>query len=564
MSDINKIHRAYKKIYLTEASPAAEPAPAATAKSQQMAQKVETDIKKAASIQPERPNGRLKFDDFDAMVAGQWEGEAKPPGSEDNIGTWNGYKTLVLDLMRAYHSNPKENLLVYGDAGIGKSATVLHVAKQMAAEEGLELARWNKPTPGKQAMIDNPEKYFGLWDVRTAGLEPSDIYGIPDLDSAKEYLVTKQLGWVWSVSRPGARGFLFFDELNQGSPQVLKAFFEVIYDHAIGGTPMSSRICICAAGNLGRTWGNVPIPPALTDRFSAGFLIVDAKEWLHWAEGGVAYVPPAGSSVPEEESEENHSLDQLIIGFVKSDPEDNFSFRPVEGSPSSKLPTPRSMTRLSWTLQKLYKDYKHAGQEGIHMPESLMAAMGRKASHICGPDWANRFMAYVQHVRTLTIQEIIEHTKRGEFGTNKKYPGYREYIGAGKQHAILQWFTNKLEKTALKLKAGNAPTPEDIETLVAVAIVSNDLAKQAPEWLGTLWSTFKYTMPQAWVAIMEFLENGNYDPAVKQQFIQKTVPQMRHTVTKPENISWVNGQPTLPSAGEQPAAAPVAAAPKRK
>jgi len=560
MSDSNNILRAYKSVYLTEA-PVTKPTPEVTPAAKQMAKRVETDIKKAAAVQPARPGGRLSFDDIDATLAGNWSAIEKPPEGDDNIGTWNGYKTLVIDLIRAYHANPKENLLVYGDAGIGKSATVLHVAEQVAREEGLEFASWNKASSEKKVdMMEHPEKYFSLVDIRTAGLEPSDVVGIPDISSAKEYLTVKQGPWIYYVSRPNARGFLFFDELNQGSPQVLKAFFEVVYDHSIGGTPMSNRMCIVAAGNLGKTWGNIPIPPALTDRFTAGFLIVDANEWLHWAEGGEAYVPPEGASIPEGEEKPSHKgLDPLIIGFVKSNPSQNFNFKPVAGQISSKLPTPRSMARLSAILQKLYRDYKHAGENNVHMPEPLMQAMARKAAHICGPDWANEFMAYVQHIRTLTLKEILSHTKKGEFSSSSK-----SYIGAGKQHAIMHWFTDKLEKTATKLKAGNEATPEDVELLTAVAIISNDLAKQAPEWLATLWSTFKYVMPQAWIGIMEFLENGNYDPAIKQQFKTQTIPAIRLGVTSPENITYNSqGQPEL----KKPVAAapaPVAAAPKRK
>jgi len=63
---------------------------------------------------------------------------------------------------------------------------------------------------------------------------------------------------------------------------------------------------------------------------------------------------------------------------------------------------------------------------------------------------------------------------------------------------------------------------------------------------------------------MEFLENGNYDPAIKQQFKTQTIPAIRLGVTSPENITYNSqGQPEL----KKPVAAapaPVAAAPKRK
>jgi len=547
MSDLKKIQKAYNAVHITEAEVPQKtaPAPKASAAAQQMASRVETDIKTAPAAQAQ-PKKKLKFDDIDAAIAGNWAAIEKPPGdlAQSNIGTWNGYKTLVLDLIRAYHSDPKENLLVYGDAGIGKSATVVHVAQQIASEEGKELANWGKSSMEKKVeMMETPGKYFGLWDIRVAGLEPSDVVGIPDISSAKQYLEVKQGPWIYSVSRPEASGFLFFDEINQGSPQVLKAFFEVVYDRTIGTTPMSNRICIVGAGNLGKTYGNDDIPPALTDRFTAGFLVVDHSAWLNWAE--------------------SIQLDSLITGFVKSNPGDNFNFKPDRSKKSDKLPTPRSMEKLSHVLQKLYNEYAAAGEKGVNMPEPLMQAMARKAAHICGPDWSNRFMAYVQHVRTLTIKEILEHTKKGEFSSKST-----SYIGAGKQHAIMQWFTNKLESVTDRIDANNPEQvlpQEDVDTLTAVAIISNDLAKQSPEWLATLWSTFKYIMPQAWIKIMEYLQHANYDPAVKQQFITKTIPEIRLNVTSPENITYNSeGQPQLKTAAAQQPAAPVATPAKKK
>jgi hypothetical protein len=545
MSDLDNLLKAYKKTRITEAAPIKAVATAATPSAKAMANKLETDIKQTTNRPaPERRGGRLSFDDIDSAIAGNWAAIEKPPGDlgDVNIGTWNGYKTLVIDLIRAYHSEPKENLLVYGDAGIGKSATVLHVAKQIASEEGREFASWGKSTPEqKMDIMANPGKYFVLWDIRVAGLEPSDIIGIPDISSAKEYLEIKQGPWIYSVSRPEAAGFLFFDEMNQGSPQVLKAFFEVVYDRSIGTTPMSDRVCVVGAGNLGTIYGNQDIPPALTDRFTAGFLVVDAQAWLHWAE--------------------SIDMDPLILGFVKSNPDENFSFKPIPGQKSAKLPTPRSMAKLSAVLQNLYAAYRDAGEKGMNMPEPLMQVIARKSAHICGPDWGNEFMAYVNHVRTLTLKQILEHTNKGEFSAKSK-----QYIGAGKQHAIMQWFTDKLEKVTNDIDASNPNKPlsqEDVDILTAVAIISNDLAKQAPEWLATLWSTFKYVMPQSWIKIMEFLEHANYDPAVKQQFKTKTIPEIRLNVTSPENITYdSNGQPQLAKPATAPA--PVATTPKKK
>jgi len=96
MSDLKKIQKAYNAVHITEAEVPQKtaPAPKASAAAQQMASRVETDIKTAPAAQAQ-PKKKLKFDDIDAAIAGNWAAIEKPPGdlAQSNIGTWNGYKT---------------------------------------------------------------------------------------------------------------------------------------------------------------------------------------------------------------------------------------------------------------------------------------------------------------------------------------------------------------------------------------------------------------------------------------------------------------------------------------
>jgi hypothetical protein len=515
--------KSYRKSYIAEAAPAKNPAIKKGA--EQLAKSIEKTLTTPTPT-PAAKVAKKKLSYFDIKRPGTWSAIQNPPGDEGyNIGTWNGYKALTIDLIRAYYTEPKENLLVYGDAGIGKSATVLQVCKQVASEEGLEFANWGKSSSEKKMdMMTNPGKYFALVDVRTAGLEPSDIVGIPNINSAKEYLEVKQGPWIYYISRPETKGFLFFDEINQGSEQVLKAFFEVVYDRSASGTPLSDHLCIVAAGNLGGNYNNADIPPALTDRFTAGFLVIDAQDWLEWAT--------------------KEGLDPLILGFVKSNPSVNFNVKLKGGQASDKLPTPRSMSQLSRSLQKIYRDYYHVESDGENTSfseEPMMQAMARKAAQVCGPTWGNEFMAFVEHMWKLSLEEVLGHAERGELGAKSK-----QYVGAGKSHAIMGWLTSKIEAVATKLKAGEEATPDDEKVLTAIAIISNHLAKSAPEWLATLWSTFKYEMPTLWAGILEYLENGNYDPAIKQEFKTSTLNKLRLSITDISNITYdSNGQPQL-------------------
>jgi hypothetical protein len=53
-------------------------------------------------------------------------------------------------------------------------------------------------------------------------------------------------------------------------------------------------------------------------------------------------------------------------------------------------------------------------------------------------------------------------------------------------------------------------------------------------------------MPTLWAGILEYLENGNYDPAIKQEFKTSTLNKLRLSITDISNITYdSNGQPQL-------------------
>ncbi|NBP04229.1 MAG: AAA family ATPase, partial [Proteobacteria bacterium] len=254
-------------------------------RAQQIVQKVEPAIQKLNQTPPpaQAQQGQpAKEEDYDFELADLMDhGLGVEQYTDTDLPVFN-YKTLGLYLEFAYES--KEALLIYGEPGLGKSTIVANFARNAAQSKGREYVFWNKAEPDKQMeVLDNPGKYFVLVDVRTAQLEPADLTGIPDIYSKTQYLQTRQPKWIWLVSRPDADGILFLDEINQGSPQVLKALFEVVLDRSAGGTYFSKNLAVIGAGNLDMEHGNEPIPPALTNRFTAGVLVADPESWLKWA-----------------------------------------------------------------------------------------------------------------------------------------------------------------------------------------------------------------------------------------------------------------------------------------
>lgn len=152
-------------------------------------------------------------------------------------------------------------------------------------------------------MIKNPSKYFVLLDVRLAEFDPSDIRGIPNLETngAVEW---KPPLWVYFISREKARGIVFLDECNLAPPSVQSAFYQLILDREVGELSVSDGIYLLSAGNReGKDRANVYTMSApLRNRFTHITLRIPhagAKgNWTNWAL--------------------NNGIDDRIVGFLST------------------------------------------------------------------------------------------------------------------------------------------------------------------------------------------------------------------------------------------------------
>ena len=414
---------AYDRVYLEEA-----PAP------------------KQAAPQPPAPAAKEDADDIqqqakpavDALNAEEEDEELEDLGGsmgdieqyeQTDLPSFN-YKALYTYIMKAYHS--KGSLLIYGEPGLGKSTIVINQAKQIAKTRNRVFVEWNKASnEHKKEIIANPAKYFCLVDVRVNKLEPMDFVGIPDIGSKDPYLETKQFKWIYFLSQPEADGILFLDEINQGSPETLRALFEVVLDKSFGGTKMSDNICVIGAGNLGQDYEQ-PIPPALTARFSVGVLIPDPEAWLEWAESA--------------------GIDRRIIAFVKSDPGENFYKKPK--GPDDPFPTPRQLHRLSDGMKHWTKTFIAAKKKGENIGVSLYKAIGDEAATLCGVYWARKFVTFLKHIRSFDFKKIIS-----EIDSLSK-------TAADKLHALVVFVVGKLRlATSAMLKSPGQTPPDSVEIL---------------------------------------------------------------------------------------------------
>lgn len=352
--------------------------------------------------------------DFDDLLINGTEGGVIEQFEDTDLPVYN-YKKLALYIEMSYDT--KKPLLIYGEPGLGKSSLVQRFAKNVAAEKHREFIFWNKTNDDeKLTVLENPGKYFVLVDIRAAQIEPTEIQGIPDIHTAKQYIANKKPSWVYLLSQHDTDGILFLDEINQGARQVLNAFFEVVLDRSAGGTYFSKQIAVMAAGNLGH--GNEPIPQALTNRFTCGVLVGDPKSWLEWAE--------------------EINLNKYIVSFVKSDPESNFFVRPK--NESDPFPTPRQMEVLSKRMESAYQKFATAKRNKQKMPVSLLTVIGDAASGLCGVEWGRKFIEFIKYIQTFNLREVIKNA--GSLKSEK----------ADKFYALSIFMTNKIRNSMRTVK----------------------------------------------------------------------------------------------------------------
>ncbi len=198
------------------------------------------------------------------------------------------HKELSQIIHKSY--NKKIPLFVYGGFGIGKSTVVSETAREIAEEKGKEFVRWNQVSKErKNEMLENPQDYFVLMDIRLAQLDPSDLKGIPNLEQngAVEW---KPPLWVYFASKENADGVIFFDESNLAPPSVQSAFYQVVHDREVGSYSISENIGMVSAGNRLEDQSNVyDMSEALKDRYLEIELVPPSiEDWTDWAmENGI-------------------------------------------------------------------------------------------------------------------------------------------------------------------------------------------------------------------------------------------------------------------------------------
>lgn len=144
---------------------------------------------------------------------------------------------------------PARSVLLRGESGIGKSAFVKALAKEM----GLEFI-----------------------DIRLGQMTEGDLIGLPQLTEDG----TKNVPPDYLVRASRKPCLVFFDELNRGMPSVIQGVFQIILDRKLGDLELHPESRVFAAINSGRKYDVTSLDPALLRRFAQFKFEPTPEEWI--------------------------------------------------------------------------------------------------------------------------------------------------------------------------------------------------------------------------------------------------------------------------------------------
>lgn len=256
------------------------------------------------------------------------------------------------------------SILLRGEHGIGKSQLGRQLAKLIAKAEA----------------IDN----FEVIDRRLSQVTEGDIIGLPSTDGE----VTRFNPPDWYKRACTMACFLFLDELNRATPEVMQAAFQIVLDRELNGWKLHPQTRVMSAVNASVAYNVNEIDPALLDRFWVIDLHPDTKDWTTWGR------------VENRDKAFGCNCLPLIVDFI--DQEDKWLDPPKNAEPGKVHVSRRSWERLGDALASA--GIQDSPADELFYPMCL---------GFIGTEAAIKFVDYAKTVdNRFTGKDIVDHYDR--------------------------------------------------------------------------------------------------------------------------------------------------------
>lgn len=344
--------------------------------------------------------------------------------AEKNFPEWS-LKNLTYLLNQVYNDKNR-SLLVFGEAGIGKSSVMRQFAKQAAAKENREYKNLTDiQAADREAIIKDPSKYYVFLDLRAGELNPEQAQGIPDVEYGRKagYLRFLPPDWVRLVSNPDFSGMILLDELNRSDKSILNSLLQLTLDRIVSGHKISDKTMVVAAANMGATFDLQQLDNAQLRRFRAGVLVLQPEEWA-------AYARKSG-------------INKYMIDYAMSNPQDNLFGK---GSAINEdIPiNPASLEFASNAMNQVEANYHEHTEKGTPLPEgssgNIYHDIRVSISGDVGDEYANKFLEWLEIVHAFDWAEIVQKAQAGEFKSTAK----GKQFDTSKKFALTRYITDEV------------------------------------------------------------------------------------------------------------------------
>jgi hypothetical protein len=249
--------------------------------------------------------------------------------------------------------NHRAALMLWGLTGTGKSQIQRQILAQLSEGKPAWKPAKGVTTTGALEVIGD----WGLVDLRTSLLEPTDLRGLPDLKgSTVRWVAPDELPLVGQEDRFPEKGVLFLDEMTHAQPAMQSACFSLVLDRRCGPHVLLPKWKLVSASNYERENANTyQLSGPLRSRFEHYHLRCSLEAFKEWGWGYQDNIDGdcSGAGLACRTSRAHpvggvQKIDRRIIAFLNLNPD--FLHKPTE-SPEEGFPTPRSWANASYSLQ---------------------------------------------------------------------------------------------------------------------------------------------------------------------------------------------------------------------
>lgn len=221
--------------------------------------------------------------------------------------------TLIRRLIQNFDLETRDNVMIWGAPGIGKTEIVRKAAQEISKRD-------KKDIPVMVITLATKAKY----DIQGLPLLFADKGSSSSPDDMKNMVLPQEyrgkvgMDFAYPAWLPPADdqsdGILFFDEINRADPEVLGACLTLMLDRVSGSYRIPNGWRIWAAGNRDVDGPVTKMEGAMASRFLGGHyhLVPTVDSWCDWARSEEAYFKGINKNIIEE-----WYIPEEFIGFLK-------------------------------------------------------------------------------------------------------------------------------------------------------------------------------------------------------------------------------------------------------